>query len=232
MYMVKPTIALRPVAERWQARTDLPWHWRDELNQAPRPTDYAMVSLHTDPVSSTALVGALRGACKLGIAGGFAHPAHIARLNALADALDGVSYDEVAACYGDEHAVAAEQFIEGSFFGKVRKLAKKVARAAAPIVSPIVKQAAKLVPGGALAVDVLPIAKRAATAAFKQAVKQGVPAPVAQKMAQQAADQVVTAAQLKNMGVPEEDLSQMLEHLDEFPAVDDSVDLSTLTGEE
>lgn len=145
MYIVKPAIALKPAPKGWQARADLPWHWREHLNDPPQPTDYAMVSLHSDPVASTALTGAIVGACKLGIAGGFAHPAHIRRLAAIADACEGVPFDEIAACYGEENALVAQQVVGGSFLGKVRKLAKKGLRVATAPASFVTKTAASVV---------------------------------------------------------------------------------------
>lgn len=123
-YLVRPAIALRGFRGGAQARADMPWHWREHLRDKPTPTDYAMTTLHTAPLASTALVGAINGALELAIAGGYAHPAHISRLAAIADAVEGVPLDEVAACYGDEHAIAAEQVI-GSFFGKLANVAKQ-----------------------------------------------------------------------------------------------------------
>lgn len=165
-YIVRPNIALRQVRDNtaWQARTDLPWHWRDKMNDSPRPTDYAMVALHSDPVASTALVGAIEGACKLGIAAGFAHPDHIRRLAAIADTCEGVRYDEIAACYGEEHARAAQEIV-GSFFGRVRAMAKKGLRVATAPGAFITKSAAsvvKHVPGiGPIAARTLSIANAA-----------------------------------------------------------------------
>ena len=134
-YIVRPAIALREFRGGAQARADMPWHWREHLNDKPKPTDYAMATLHSAPLASTALVGAIEGALQLAIAGGYAHPAHISRLAAIADAIEGVPLDQIAACYGHEHAVAAQQVI-GSFFGKLAKG---------------VKSAASLVPGGSMA---------------------------------------------------------------------------------
>lgn len=170
-YIVRPTIAVRPVDRGFQARADLPWHWRERLNDPPRPTDYAMVSLHADPVASTALVGAIEGACKLGIAGGFAHPEHIKRLCAVADLCDGADFDEVAACYGEEHARAAQEVV-GGLFGGLKKLARgaakiakkglRVATAPASFVTKAAAKAVKVVPGvGPLAAKTLNAANAA-----------------------------------------------------------------------
>lgn len=123
-YIVRPAIAMRPIRGNWQARADLPWTWREHLSDKPTASDYAMVSLHQDPVASTALTGAIDGACLLGRCAGFADPAHIDRLCAISDAVEGASYEELAGVYGEEHALAATQLV-GSFFGKLKKVAKK-----------------------------------------------------------------------------------------------------------
>jgi hypothetical protein len=107
-----------------------------------------MTTLHTAPVASTALVGALDGACQLAIAGGYADPSHIDRLCCIADAVEGVPFDQLQEVYGDEHARAASAVI-GSFFGKLGNLAKGALKMATPMlnfipgVGPIAAMAAK-----------------------------------------------------------------------------------------
>lgn len=121
-YILRPQIAMRPIEGGWQARADLPWNWGEHLvKDAPTPADYAMTSLHMAPTAQTALVGAMDGACKLGMAAGFAHPEHLDRLAAISDAVCGMALDDVASIYGDEHAAAAEQIV-GSFFGHLGKI--------------------------------------------------------------------------------------------------------------
>jgi hypothetical protein len=126
-FIATPHLALRPVADRhgtiesWQARADLPWHWRPTGS----PSDLAMVTLHQSPVSSQAVVGALRGAWHLGMASD-GPPDQLRRVAALADACEGWPYEELAERYGQEHAEAAAQIV-GSFFGKVLKVVKKAA---------------------------------------------------------------------------------------------------------
>lgn len=148
-YIATPHLALRPIADRhgqlesWQARTDLPWHWRP----GDSPHDLAMVTLHQSPVSSQAVVGAVRGAWQLGIASGSAHPDHLARLAAIADACEGCPYEDLEDRYGTEHATAAAQVV-GSFFGKAFRGIKKLAKKA---ISPLAKGALAFVPGGGLA---------------------------------------------------------------------------------
>lgn len=147
-FIATPHLALRPkhdrhgMIESWQARTDLPWHWHPKGS----PSDMAMVTLHQSPVSSQAIVGAVRGAWRLGLVNG-ADPEQLRRLAALADACEGLPYEEIEQRYGQDHADAAAQVV-GSFFGKafrgIGKLAKKA-------ISPLAKGALSLVPGGALA---------------------------------------------------------------------------------
>src|SRR5512147_821950 len=116
-FIATPHLALRPVADRhgmiesWQARTDLPWHWRPQGS----PSDVAMVTLHQSPVSSQAVVGSVRGAWRLGVANG-APPEQLRRLAALADACEGCPYEELERRYGKADADAAAAVV-GGFFG-------------------------------------------------------------------------------------------------------------------
>lgn len=152
-YIVRPAIALRGFRGGAQARADMPWHWREHLSDKPKPSDYAMATLHTAPVASTALVGAIEGALELAIAGGYAHPAHVNRLAAIADAIEGIPLQEIAQCYGDEHAAAAEQALVGF---SLKGLAKGVAKAA---TSPMGSKLIRFVPGiGPVASTALDIA--------------------------------------------------------------------------
>lgn len=146
-YIIRPQIALRPVPHGWQARADIPWHHWDE-NDKPTPSDYAMATLHRAPVAHTALTGAIDGACRLAICGGFADPEHIQRLSALADMLEGAEFDEVAEEYGDEHAHAAHQVV-GSFFSHLNPMHL----ANSLMHNPLTSMAANFVPGGRAALD-------------------------------------------------------------------------------
>ena len=149
-----PALALRPDQGKWGARIDIPWFERQHGNW--HPTDYAMASLarHMNPMAS--LVNAIEGACKIGLAAGFAHPHNIDRLNCLADACQGVEYDELASVYGEEHARAATELV-GSLWGKIKKVAKKagkiakkglkVATAPASFVTKAAASVVKVVPG-------------------------------------------------------------------------------------
>lgn len=157
-YVATPHLALRPVADRfgqvesWQARADLPWHWQP----GDSPSDLAMVTLHQSPVSDQAVVGAVRGAFRLGVASGYSDPEHLKRMSAIADACEGASWEELAADYGEDHANAAGSLVEG-FFGKaLRKLGKglgKVAKGAAKFAlkNPLGKLATSIIPGAGLA---------------------------------------------------------------------------------
>jgi hypothetical protein len=138
--IVRPSIAARPTERGWQARVDVPWHERSRGLRIP--SDLSLTTLAGDIDGAVAVVGALEGACKLAIAGGYAHPDHIRRMAAICDHIEGVPLDEIAACYGDEHAAAAEQFVVGSFFKKLKRGLKKGARFAlkhAPMAGKLVQ---------------------------------------------------------------------------------------------
>jgi hypothetical protein len=153
-FIATPHLAMRPVADRagqieaWQARADLPWHWQPGSG----PADLAMATLHMSPVSDQAVVGAVRGAFRLGCASGFADPEHLKRMSAIEDACNGYPWEEIAAVYGPEHATAAGVVV-GSFFGKAFKGLKKLA-------SPLIKGALSFVPGGGLAAQAFDMASK------------------------------------------------------------------------
>lgn len=170
VYIVRPQIAMRPIRGQWQARADLPWHWREHLDDPPTATDYAMVSLHQDPVASTALTGACLGACEAGVAAGIADPEHVDRLLAIADACQGCNWEHLAGLYGPEHADAAVSVV-GSFFGDAFHAMRRAAQAATHI--PFAGKALQFIPG------VGPIASSAydMAAHFTQP-HRGAPAPV------------------------------------------------------
>ena len=153
-FIATPHLALRPVADRmgqvesWQARADLPWHWQPGNS----PGDLAMVTLHQSPVSDQAVVGAVLGAMQLGEASGYAHPDHVERMAAIADACNGASWEELAEQYGPEHANAVSGIVEG-FFGKAFKKLGKLAKGGLKFVTknPLGKLATSLIPGASLA---------------------------------------------------------------------------------
>jgi hypothetical protein len=149
-YRIRPNVAIRPVHGGWQARTDIPWNYFESHDSNPTPTDYAMTTLHTTPVAATALVGSIMGACRLGEAGGFADEDHLDRLYAMADAINGWGYNDLAEEYGQEHAQAATQIV-GSLFGGLAKLARgavKFIPGVGPIADEALTMATKLIPHG------------------------------------------------------------------------------------
>lgn len=137
-YEIRPSIAVRPVYGELQARADLPWQWHEhEVLDKPNANDIAMTALHTAPVASTALVGAIDDAIRLANCCGAGDPEHIARLSAIADGCEGATYEELAELYGPDHARAAAVAVVG-IFGGLKKLGRgigKLAKGALPIVS-------------------------------------------------------------------------------------------------
>jgi hypothetical protein len=168
-YVATPHLALRPVADRqgqleaWQARADLPWHWQ----QGHSASDVAMASLHQSELPDQAVVGAVRGAFRLGLASGGADPENLRRLSAIADACEGCPWEELAEAYGPEHATAAGAIV-GSFFGKAFKKLGKGLKGGLKFVThnPLAKIATSFVPGAGLAT----MAFNAASPALKKAV--------------------------------------------------------------
>jgi hypothetical protein len=244
-YIIRPGIAMRPVRGQWQSRTDMPWNWKEHLWDKPRPTDYAMTTLHIDPVASTSLVGAIEGALKLAMCGGYAHPENINRLAAIADYIEGVDMQDIAACYGEDHAIAAEA-ICGSFFGKLKKVAKGAAKGAFKMATApqrfALSQASSVVkhiPGvGPIAAKTLDTANRA-MAGDPKAMLQLAKDPALRKLVQfvpgvgpiassalEIANKVFPIAETALVHPAE--LAKFAAHPESFPVVDDSVDLSSV----
>jgi len=180
-YIATPHLALRPIADRhgqveaWQARADLPWHWQPT---GASPADVAMVSLHQSPVSDQAVVGAVRGAFRLGLASGYADPEHLKRMSAIAEACEGVPWEEIAESYGPEHANAASAIV-GGFFGKAFKKLGKLAKGGLKFVTknPLGKLATSMIPGASLATT----AFNMASPALKKSVMKQHHAPPSQR---------------------------------------------------
>lgn len=152
-YIALPHLALRPIGARydrqpeaWQARADLPWHWAPPGHS---PLDVAMASLHASPVPDQAVVGAVRGAYRLGLSAG-AHPEQLDRLAAIAAMCNGEDWESVADLYGEDHATAAGQIV-GSFFGKLTKGLGRLAKGALKVASPLIGPALSIIPGGGIA---------------------------------------------------------------------------------
>lgn len=149
-YRIRPQIALRPAYGVWQARADLPWHWREHEDQdAPTRGDFAMAALHASPVASTAIVGCINGLVDLADTANFGDEEHIERLMAIADHVDGADYWELVDEYGPEHAAAAVNVV-GSFWGSL----KNIAKAALPVVSKAVQFIPGVGPVASTALDV------------------------------------------------------------------------------
>lgn len=136
-YIVRPQLALRPVDHGWQARLDIPWHWRDKLAAPPTANEIAMTALHQHPVANPAICGALEGGLQLAEAAGFADPEHLDRIACMADYCHGVPLHELVQEYGHEHARAAHQVI-GSFWSAIKKAAGTVTKA---VTSPVTSAA-------------------------------------------------------------------------------------------
>jgi len=220
MYIMRPAIAMRPVAKGWQARADMPWDWKQ--SGKPMPVDYAMVTLQSDPVAKTALTGALIGACRLAIAGGYAQDQHVNRMCAIADLVDGVPYEDVAACYGDDEAQAAAQVV-GGLFGGLKKLAKKAykgVKKVANVAKPLAKLArpmVKFVPGvGPIADTGLNLASKAAKGLAKKAAKS----PAAQSLLEEVFP-----------GITREQLNLFASRPDQFPIVNANANLSNIPSQ-
>jgi hypothetical protein len=145
-YIVKPAIAMKPMRGGWAARADVPWTWKEHLDDKPSPTDYAMATLHASPLASTALTGAIDGALEMALCGGYADPDHLNRLACLAEACEGVERDELARVYGEAHADAAVHLV-GSFFGKAIKRAGKLAKGAVRTAMKVAPGVVQFVPG-------------------------------------------------------------------------------------
>jgi hypothetical protein len=136
-FIMRPQLALRPVQspygrvpEAWQARADIPWHWTPGNSK----TDVAMVSLHASPVSSQAVVGACRGAVALGEANDVDDEI-LDRIDCIADACEGASWEELADMYGPEHATAAGELVGGFFGGLLKGAGNLVKSVATPALS-------------------------------------------------------------------------------------------------
>lgn len=156
-YIVRPAIALRPVRGGYQARADIPWLWREHLHDPPTASDYAMTALHTAPVAHTALTGCLNGAIEFADVVGFSSEEHISRLAAISDAVNGADFDELAAVYGEEEAAVVGEIV-GSFFKKLGRSLKRIARPLANIAS----KAVQFVPGvGPIASSAIDLAAHA-----------------------------------------------------------------------
>jgi hypothetical protein len=151
-YIVRPQIAVRPVRGAFQARADMPWYWREHLEDKPSATDIALTALHTAPVAHTALTGAIDGAIELAEANGHSTDHDITRMRCLADAIEGAYPEELAEVYGEELAEEMQQVV-GSFFSHLNPM--KAIRSVTNLAlhNPLTSMAANFIPGGHLALD-------------------------------------------------------------------------------
>jgi len=134
-YILRPQLALKPSPNGWHARADLPWNWELAPDAKPSDAQYSMAALHQAPIASTALVGAIDGAIRLGEICGAADEDHLERLRCCSDYAAGMPLHELAHEYGHEHARAAHAVV-GSFWSHIKKLASPIAHAVtAPITS-------------------------------------------------------------------------------------------------
>ncbi len=149
LYTVRPALALRGYRGGMQARADMPMQF-----VPGEATDYAIATTQAAEGATAALVGAINGALQLAVAGGYAHPDHIDRLAAIADALEGVSLDDISELYGEDHAQAAGEVLEGFSFGKMMKGIAKGAVKMAPVASKLVQFVPGVGPIASTALDI------------------------------------------------------------------------------
>lgn len=148
-YIVRPQIALRPVRGAFQARADLPWYWREHLeDDKPSPSDYAMTALHTAPVASSALTGAIDGIIELGACAGIAAEHDLDRLECVSHAVRGVAARDpdtfhVLRDHYEPADVQAAINVVGSFFSHLAHALSPIAN----VVAPIAREAIPFIPG-------------------------------------------------------------------------------------
>jgi hypothetical protein len=158
----RPQFSLRPIVERgivvgFQSRIDLPW---DILSEGGGKLDAAMAALHRAPVASQAIVGACRGAVRLGEESEFVAPEVLERVEAVGHYIDGVPIEEIYEAYGPEHGLAAEQ-VGAAFFKMLGRGLKKIAL-------PIASKVLQFIPGvGPVASTALDMGAKGIEAAVK-----------------------------------------------------------------
>lgn len=136
VYIVRPTLAVRPVPGGVEARTDIPWYWHKD-GAPPTPTDYAMATLHRAPTLANAMIGSIDGAIELAECSGYASDQDLSRLACISDACLGYSPDELAGIYSDDDVRAAQNIV-GSFFSHLAHMARDVASPLAHAVVPFI----------------------------------------------------------------------------------------------
>lgn len=166
-YLLRPQIAMRPFRGAIQARADLPWYWREHTtDDKPSASDFAMTALHTAPLASTALTGAIDGLVELAGAAGFALDGDLERLCCVSDAVHGLAnrdqhlWERLCDAYHPAH-VRAAQHIVGSFFSKLAHAASSVVSPLSSVVKTVAPMAASFIPGGSAALKAVELAQKA-----------------------------------------------------------------------
>jgi len=151
----RPMLAARPLTVNgrpagWEARVDVPTGvMKEEWTQ----NDWALSALNRAPIPSTALTGALAGACLVGDESALIDPRHRGKLLAVAGLLDGDDPEHVARMYGGENLVGALEVVGalesvgfnfGKLFNKLAPLVSKVVRFI-PFVGPVASTALDVV---------------------------------------------------------------------------------------
>lgn len=120
-----PHLAARPRFDAdgyhvgWDARADIPWiHTAGEY-------DAAMAALHSAPVASQAVVGALRHGADIGYASGMVDESVLRRAEIMADILSGVRPIELLGMYPEEEILSGEEQAVG-FLDDLANIASKV----------------------------------------------------------------------------------------------------------
>lgn len=149
-----PTLAMRPKFDGsgaivgWDGRADIPWHHS--------PADWgdtpAMVALHSAPLASQAIVGALRGAVRTNDLIELADQQTLDLADGIADAFEGADWSELAGLYGEEAADGIAEVV-GAFWDDIADVASKavqfipgvgpIASTAIDVTHDIVKEATK-----------------------------------------------------------------------------------------
>lgn len=156
---VMPHFAARPVLDQYgqvvgfDARVDIPWHH----TPADFGEDIAMATLHSAPVATQAVVGALAGASQIAHHSGLIDDGVIDRVDAIREWVegleDGADPEELMQYledkYGPEHAQAAE-VVGAGFFKSLGRIVKKVAL---PIASKLVQFIPGVGPVASTAID-------------------------------------------------------------------------------
>lgn len=120
-----PHLAARPRFDAdgyhigWDARADIPWI------HGPRPYDAAMAALHSAPMASQAVVGALRHGADIGYVSGMVDEAVLRRAEIMADILSGVPPVELLGAYPEDEIVSGQEQAVG-FLDDLANIASKV----------------------------------------------------------------------------------------------------------